>query len=97
MSQLAKDFYLKDNVVWMDEKFVIPMNLTTAINNRIHAFHHGKDTWHPYIYRSIASIADDCVKCTATGKNLKPLLSKSEIGKITEPKEPNDFGDLLII
>ena len=76
-SQFVSDF--KENVVWMDEKLVIPMNLQTAINNRIHAYHHGKtnmfdaakDVWYPYIYRSIASIAKDCPENTAAGKNLK--------------------------
>ena len=78
-SQFVNDFSVKENVVWMDEKLVIPMNLQTAINNRIHANHHGKsnifdaakDVWYPYIYRSIASIAEDCTECTAAGKNLK--------------------------
>ena len=72
-SQFIIDFYVKENVVWMDEKLVITMNLQTAINNRIHAYHHGKtnmfdaakDVWYLYIYRSIASIAEDCPECTA--------------------------------
>ena len=76
-SRFVNDFYVKENVVWMNEKLVIPMNLQTAINNRIHAYHHGKtnmfdaakDVWYPYIYRSIASIAEDCPECTAAGKN----------------------------
>ena len=41
-SQFVNDFSVKENVVWMDEKLVIPMNLQTAINNRIHAYHHKK-------------------------------------------------------
>ena len=52
----VNDFYLKGNVLWMDEKLVIPMNLQTATNNRIHAYHHrktnmfdaAKDVWYPY-------------------------------------------------
>ena len=75
-SQFVNDFSVKENVVWMDEKLVIPMNLQTAINNRIHAYHHGKrnmfdaakDVWYPYIYRSLASIAEECPECTAAGK-----------------------------
>ena len=107
-SQFVNDFLVKENVVWMDEKLVIPMNLQTAINNRIHAYHHGKsnmfdaakDVWYPYIYRSIASIAEDCPECTAAGKNLKTILRKNQLGKIPEPNEPNesvqlDFGGPL--
>ena len=78
-SQFVNDFLVKENVVSMDEKLVIPMNLQTAINNRIHAYHHGKthlfdtakDVWYPYIYRSIASMAEECPECTAADKNLK--------------------------
>ena len=57
-SQFVNDFSAKENVVWMDEKLVLPINLQTAINNRIHAYHHGKtimfdaakDVWYPYIF-----------------------------------------------
>ena len=69
-------FNVKENVVWMDEKLVISMNLS-AVNNRIDAFHHGKtcmfdaakDVRYPYVYRSIASIPENCPECTAAGKN----------------------------
>ena len=85
-SQFVNDFSVKENVVWMDEKLVTPMNLQTAINNRNHAYHHGKsnmfdaakDVWYPYIYRSIASIAEDCPECTAAGKNLKTILKTNK-------------------
>ena len=101
-SQFVIDFYVKENVVWMDEKLVIPMNLQTAINNRIHAYHHGKtnmfvaakDVWYPYIHRSIASIAEDCPECTAAGKNLKTILNKNQLGNIPESKEPKESVQL---
>ena len=94
-SQFVNDFYVKEKVVWMDEKLVIPMNLQTAINNRIHAYHHGKnnmfdaakDVWYPYLYRSKA---ENCPECTAAGKNSKTILSKIQLGNIPEPKEPNE-------
>ena len=49
-SQFVNDFYVRENVVWMDEKLSVPMNLTTAINIRIHAIHRKseypeKSTW----------------------------------------------------
>ena len=86
----------------MDEKFVIPINLQPAINNRMHAYHHGKtnmfdaakDVWYPYIYRSIASMAEDYPECTAAGKNLKTILRKNQLGNIPEPKEPNESVQL---
>ena len=103
-AQFVNDFSVKENVVWMDEKLVIPINLQSAINNRIHAYHayHGKsnmfdaakDVWYPYIYRSIASIAEGCPECTLAGKNLKTIIKKNELGTVTEPKKPNESVQL---
>ena len=101
-AQFVNDFSVKENVVWMDEKLVIPINLQSAINNQIHAYHHGKsntfdaakDDWYPYIYRSIASIAEWCPECTAAGKNLKTILKKNQLGTVPEPKKPNESVQL---
>ena len=101
-AQFVNDFSVKENVVWMDEKLVLPINLQTAISNRIHAYHHGKtnmfdaakDVWYPYIYRSIASMAEECSECTAAGKNLKTILRKNQLGTVPEPKEPNESVQL---
>ena len=97
-AQFVNDFSVKENVVWMDEKLVIPINLQSAINTRIHAYHHGqsnmfdaaKDVWYPYFNRSIASIAEGCPECTATGKNLKTIIKKNQLGTVPESKEPMD-------
>ena len=86
----------------MDEKLVIAINLQSAINNRIHVYHHGKsnmfdaakDVWYPYIYRSIASIAKGCPECTAAGKDLKTIIKKNQLGTVPEPKEPNESVQL---
>ena len=101
-AQFGNEFSVKENVVWMDEKLVIPINLQSAINNRIHAYHHGKtnmfdaakDVWDPYISHSIASIAKGCPECTAAGKNLKTILKKNQLGTVPEPKEPNESVQL---
>ena len=78
----------------MDERLVIPNTLQTAINNRLHYYHYGKsnmyeaakDIWYPYMFRSLATIAGNCRECTLTGKNLKNMCSKGDIGKIHERK-----------
>ena len=57
-------------------------------------FDTAKNVWYPYIYRSIASIAEDCPECTTAGKNLKTILSKNQLGNIPEPKEPNESVQL---
>ena len=97
-AQFKNIMYVRENVVWMDDKLVIPNSLTTAINNRIHYYHHGKsnrfqaakDIWYPYIYRSIASMVENCTECTESGKNLKKLISNQDMGQIIEPKEPKE-------
>ena len=57
-------------------------------------FDAAKVVWYPYIYRSIASIAEDCPECTTAGKNLKTILSKNQLGNLPEPKEPNESVQL---
>ena len=82
----------------MDEKLLIPNALhAAAVNNRLHYYLHGKsnmyeatkDIWYPYIYRSLASIEENCRERTLACRNLKILYPKGDLGKILEPKEPN--------
>ena len=78
-SQFVNDFHVRDKVLWMDDKLVIPNTLHKVINNRLHYYHHGKsnmfttakDIWFPYIHRNIAAMAENCRECTEAGKNLK--------------------------
>ena len=103
-SQFVKDFHVRDNVLWMDDKQVIPKSLHKAINNRLHYYHHersnmftaAKDIWFPYIHRNIEAKAENCRECTATGKNLTDMCSKGDLGTIPEPKEPNESVQLDI-
>ena len=53
-----------------------------------------KDIWYPYMFRSLATIAGNCQECTLAGKNLKNLCSKDDLGKIPEPKKPNESVQL---
>ena len=95
-AQYTQDFHVRDGCLWMDERLVIPNSLRAAVNNRLHYYHHGKssmydaakDIWYPYMFRSLATIAGNCQECTLAGKNLK------SIGKIPEPKEPNESVQL---
>ena len=101
-AQYTQDFHVRDGCLWMDERLVIPNTLQAAINNRLHYYHHGKsslydaakDIWYPYMFRSLATIAGNCQECTLAGKNLKNMCSKRDIGKIPEPKEPNELVQL---
>ena len=101
-AEYTQDFHVRDGCLWMDERLVIPNSLQAAVNNRLHYYHHGKssmydaakDIWYPCMFRSLATIAGNCQECTLAGKNLKSMCSKNGIGKIPEPKEPNDSVQL---
>ena len=98
LGQHTHDFHVRENCLWMDERLVIPIPLRKAVVNRIHAFHHGRssmfdaarDVWFPYLHRSLVAAADGCKECTDAGKSLKPLCAKGDVGKIYEPREPNE-------
>ena len=97
-AQYANDLSLRDDCVWLDGRLVIPLPLQVPVESRIHYYHHGKrnmfeaarDVWYPYMYRSLAAKATYCQQCTEAGKNLKPLLPKGDMGKVPEPREPNE-------
>ena len=82
----------------MDERLVILIAIQKAVVNRIHCFHHGRakmfdaarDVWFPYIHWSLLAAADDCKECTEAGKSVKRKCAKGDIGKIYEPREPNE-------
>ena len=97
-AQYANDLSLQDDCVWLDGRLVIPLPLQVPVESRIHYYHHGKrnmfeaarDVWYPYMYRSLAAKATYCQQCTEAGKNLKSLLPKGDMGKVPEPREPNE-------
>ena len=101
-AQYTQDFHVRDGCLWMDERLVIPNTLQAAVANRLHYYHHGKssmydaakDIWYPYMFRNLATIAGNCQECTLAGKNLKNMCSKNDIGKIPEPREPNESVQL---
>ena len=49
-----------------------------------------KDIWYPCFHRNIASIAEKCQEGTLAGKKLNSMCTKGDLGKIAEPKEPNE-------
>ena len=97
-AQYPNDLSLRDDCVWLDGRLVIPLPLQVPIESRIHYYHHGKrnlyeaarDVWYPYMYRSLAAKATYCQQCTEAEKNLKSLLPKGDMGKVPEPREPNE-------
>ena len=86
----------------MDGRLAIPKDLSSAILNRLHYNHHGRDkmlaaakeVWIPFMHRKIAATAKYSKSCIEAGKNLKPDIPKSVMGETYVPKEPNDLVQL---
>ena len=98
LGQHTHDFHVLENCLWMDERLVIPIPLRKAVMSRLHCFHHGRsnmfdaarDVWFTYLHRSLVAAADGCKECTDAGKSLEPLCAKGDVGKVYEPREPNE-------
>ena len=61
-----------------------------VFNTRSNMFDAARDVWFPYLHRSLVAAADGCKECTDAGRSLKPLCAKGDIGKVYEPREPNE-------
>ena len=81
-----------------DGKLVIPHQLQNLVINAVHRTHPGQVgrirlanlIWFPQIHRTIALRAENCKQCLDQGKNLKPIISKSELGTLPKLSEPNE-------
>ena len=101
-AQHYNDFAIHENCLWMDGRLAIPKDMSSAVLNRLHFNHHGrdkmfaaaKDVWIPLMHRNIAATAKYCKSCLESGKNLKPDIPKNDMGETYVPKEPNDLVQL---
>ena len=81
-----------------DNKLVIPRNLKQFLIDAIHQTHPGQAgmlslgnlIWFPCVHCSLTSKAQACEECTKQGKNLKPLKTKQNLGKLPTLEEPNE-------
>ena len=46
--------------------------------------------WYPHIHSDIVAQAQACHHCTEKGKNLKPLIPKTQVGNLPPLSEPNE-------
>ena len=89
-TQHYNDFAVRENCLWMDGRLAIPKDMSSAVVNRLHFNHHGrdktfaaaKDVWIPLMHRNIAATAKYCKGCLEAGENLKPDIPKSDMGKL---------------
>ena len=93
-----KDLRVDRELVYFENRLVIPSDLRQAVLNSIHSGHNGRDAmlgsvdevWWPQINRQIVAVARTCTNCQKAGKNVKPLKSQREFGTIRKPKQVNE-------
>ena len=88
----------ENDLLYLDDRLVIPKILQAPIKNSLHWGHHGRDAmlqqisdiWWPRIYRDITLLAKSCPNCQEAGKSIKPILKQNIFGKIPTLEETND-------
>ena len=81
-----------------NNKLVIPNKLKGMVLETIHNKHPGQAgmlalaqlIWYPHIHSDIVAQAQACRHCTEKGKNLKPLIPKTQVGNLPPLSEPNE-------
>ena len=90
MKIYAKDLNVKDDVLFLDNKLVVPATIRRTFNSMLHRTHPGqfgmkslaKYLWWPHIYREIYHHGRACSQCLKAGKNIKLLLGTHNISKL---------------
>ena len=86
-----------NDFIYMDERLVIPKALRQIIIRSLHYGHPGRDTmlatvsnvWWPRLHREVVNLAKSCPQCQNAGKNIKPLLTQKQFGKLPKASEIN--------
>ena len=86
------------NLMYIDDRLIIPKILQATIKNSLHWGHPGRDImlqqisniWWPRIHRDITLLAKSWPDCQKAGKSIKPLLKQQNFGKLPIPEEVND-------
>ena len=81
-----------------DNKLVIPNKLKGTALETFHNKHPGQagmlalaqPIWYPHIHSDIVARSQACRHFTEKGKNLKPLIPKSQLGNLPPLSEPNE-------
>ena len=81
-----------------DNKLVIPAKLRPMVLQTIHSKHPGqagmlalaKLVWYPHIHSEIVAQAESCKHCIEKGKNLKPIITKNNLGILPNLVQPNE-------
>ena len=79
----------ENDLLYMDDRLIIPKNLQTPIKNSLHWGHPGRDQmlrqiidiWWPRIHRDITLLTKTCLECRNAGNSIKPRLTQKQFGK----------------
>ena len=93
-----KDLRVDRELVFFENRLVIPRDMRQAVLNSIHSGHPGRDAvlgsvdeiWWPQIHRQIVAIAKACKTCQNAGKNIKVIERQSKFGTIQKTKQVNE-------
>ena len=81
-----------------DNRLVIPAKLRPMVLQTVHSKHPGqagmlalaKLIWYSHIHSEIVAQAQSCKHCIEKGKNLKPLIPRTNLGSLPTLVEPNE-------
>ena len=91
MKNYAKDLHVKDELLFLDNKLVVPATIRGNFNSMLHETYPGqfgmkslaKYLWWPHIHRQIYHHGRTCSQCLKAGKNIEVLLGTHNISKLT--------------
>ena len=90
MKNYTKDLHVKDELLFLDNKLVVPATIRGTFNSMLHETHSGQfrmkslaeNLWWPHIYREFYHHGRTCSQCLKAGKNIKVLLCTHNISKL---------------
>ena len=104
-----KDLHVKSGCLCVDERATIPHSIENAVIESLHLTLPGiwgmislsQYAWWRYMHKEILAKTSDCVPCEEIGKNLKPVIPKSNWHPYKACHDPNeeiqiDFGGPIL-
>ena len=90
MKNYTKDLHVKDELLFLDNKLVVPATIRGTFNSMLHETHPGQFgmkflaeyLWWPHTYREIYHHGRTCTQCLKAGKNIKVILGTNNISKL---------------
>ena len=103
IKNVAKDLHVKDDLLILDNKLVVPATIRGTFSEMLHGTHPGQFgmkslaeyVWWPHIYREIYNHGKSCSQCLEAGKNLNVLLGTDNITKLPSLTCANEETNLV--